>query len=187
MSRGKDDRVRIISGSLKGRRISVLRNANIRPTGDRVKTTLFNWLAFELSGVRVLDLFAGTGALGLEALSRGAAHTTFVEKNRRVARQLQSVCMQLAIDPQRVHVVNTDAMRWLKTQKDTWDLVFVDPPYAEHSYYEQALTSVAPRLSEKGTVYVECSIRDEIELGGFDVWKQSVVGEVRMSLLRKEL
>lgn len=186
MSSGKDDRVRIISGTWKGRRIPVLAGTNIRPTGDRVKTTLFNWLNFELMGAHTLDLFAGTGALGLEALSRGAAHATFVERDRRVVRQLQKVCLDLDIDSAKVHIVNADAIGWLKRQRNSWDIVFVDPPFEELLYYKEVLANIEPRLKEEGLVYLECSKRDTIEISGFEVWKQSTMGEVQATLLRRE-
>lgn len=186
MSSGKNDRVRIISGTWKGRRIPILTNANIRPTGDRVKTTLFNWLNFDIADAHTLDLFAGTGALGLEALSRGAAHTTFVERDRRVVRQIQKVCLQLDIDTARIRIVNADAIVWLKSQRTNWDIVFVDPPFKELSYYKKILANVEPRLKEEGLVYVECSKRETIEIAGFEIWKQSTMGEVRTMLLRRE-
>ena len=185
MSSGKNDRVRIISGTWKGRRIPVLAKGNIRPTGDRAKTTLFNWLAPDLAGSRTLDLFAGTGALGLEALSRGAAHTTFIEQSPRAARQLREVCVLLDIDSTRAVVVNGEAVRWLKRQHQIWDIVFVDPPFKEHTYYGKVLAHIAPRLSEFGLVYIEHSRRDEIDMAGFQVWKESTLGEVQIALLRR--
>ena len=187
MSSSKSDRVRIIGGLWKGRKIPVLSKANIRPTGDRVKTTLFNWLTFELPGARALDLFAGTGALGIEALSRGAVHTTLVEKNRRVVQQLYALSIQLNLEKAQLKIVNSDAIRWLPHQQDFWDVVFVDPPFAERSYYEKILECIAPKLNRSGLVYVESSKRDEIQFPDMEVWKQSVVGEVRMTLLRRRM
>lgn len=119
--------VRIIGGEWRGRRIRFPAKGGIRPTPDRVRETLFNWLMARMPGSRCLDLFAGSGALGLEALSRGAAHVTFVERDRENAASLAATAVALA--PGRAAVIEADALAWLAGAPETFDVVFLDPPF----------------------------------------------------------
>lgn len=119
--------LRIIGGEWRGRRIHFPGLAGLRPTPDRVRETLFNWLASVVSGSRCLDLFAGSGALGLEALSRGAASVTFVERERDAAERLRETTMALA--PGRAQVLHADALAWLGGPAARYDIVFLDPPF----------------------------------------------------------
>lgn len=123
-------RVRIIAGRWGGRRILVPPGARVRPTSDRVREAWMSILGPELQGARVLDLFAGSGALGLEALSRGAAHVTFVESEPRVLRVLRANLGALGAGPDS-QVVRADGIRFLhEAEPERYDLVFADPPYA---------------------------------------------------------
>jgi 16S rRNA (guanine966-N2)-methyltransferase len=119
--------LRIIGGDWRGRRIRFPGTGGIRPTPDRVRETLFNWLMHKVPGGRCLDLFAGSGALGLEALSRGAAHATFVERERENAARLRETASALA--PGRATVVEADALAWLSGRHSPFDIVFLDPPF----------------------------------------------------------
>jgi len=119
--------LRIIGGEWRGRRIRFPGLAGLRPTPDRVRETLFNWLAPVVGGSRCLDLFAGSGALGLEALSRGAASVSFVEREREAADCLRETATALA--PERVRVVHGDALAWLRGPAQPFDIVFLDPPF----------------------------------------------------------
>jgi len=119
--------LRIIGGEWRGRRIRFPGLAGLRPTPDRVRETLFNWLAPDVAGSRCLDLFAGSGALGLEALSRGAAGVTFVEREREAADRLRETVNQLASG--RAQVVQADALVWLGGASEPFDIAFVDPPF----------------------------------------------------------
>jgi 16S rRNA (guanine966-N2)-methyltransferase len=119
--------VRIIGGEWRGRRIRFPGKGGIRPTPDRVRETLFNWLMAKLPGSRCLDLFAGSGALGLEALSRGAAHVTFIERDRENAASLAATAAALA--PGRAAVIEADALAWLAGAPEAFDVVFLDPPF----------------------------------------------------------
>lgn len=122
-------RVRIIAGRWGGRRILVPPGTRVRPTSDRVREAWMSILAPELEGARVLDLFAGSGALGLEALSRGAAHVTFVESDPRVLRVLRANLQELGAGP-AARVVRADGLRLLhETAPESYDLIFADPPY----------------------------------------------------------
>jgi 16S rRNA (guanine966-N2)-methyltransferase len=120
--------LRIIGGEWRGRRIRFPGEGGIRPTPDRVRETLFNWLMAHVAGSRCLDLFAGSGALGLEALSRGAAHATFIERERSNVTSLRETTALLA--PGRSTVIEADALAWLAGPPQAFDIVFLDPPYA---------------------------------------------------------
>lgn len=120
--------LRIIGGEWKGRRFRVGHGPGLRPTADRNRETLFNWLQADMPGARVLDLFAGTGALGLEALSRGAAEAVFVERAKPLARALNDR-LKLLEATDRAWVVADDARRYLQRQGGGFDVVFLDPPF----------------------------------------------------------
>ncbi len=119
--------LRIIGGEWRGRRIRFPGKGGIRPTPDRVRETLFNWLAGVVPGSRCLDLFAGSGALGLEALSRGASSATFIERDRENSARLRETANLLA--PGRATVVQADALVWLTGTPSAHDIVFLDPPF----------------------------------------------------------
>lgn len=119
--------LRIIGGEWRGRRIRFPGRGGIRPTPDRVRETLFNWLSAAVPGSRCLDLFAGSGALGLEALSRGAREATFVERNRENAAALRETAALLA--PGRATVVQAEALAWLRGPASAFDIAFLDPPF----------------------------------------------------------
>ncbi len=123
----KPGAVRIIGGEWRSRRIRFDAGPGLRPTPDRVRETLFNWLAPVIRGSRCLDLYAGSGALGLEALSRGAQQVCFVESDAHSARQLQAAVKMLA--PERAEVIQGDASRWLAGPARPFDVVFLDPPF----------------------------------------------------------
>ena len=124
-------RVRIIAGRWRGRRLSVVDGAGVRPTPDRVRETLFSWLAPHLPGARCLDLFAGSGALGFEAVSRGAALAVLIDRDRSVCDRLALECDRLGAG-EAVRVVEAEALGWLAcpaAATPPFDVVFVDPPY----------------------------------------------------------
>jgi 16S rRNA (guanine966-N2)-methyltransferase len=153
--------VRIIAGDWKGRRLNVLAVPGLRPTGDRVRETVFNWLQWELPGRRCLDLFAGTGALSFEALSRGASLATLIDADRSVCQQLRKTVAALGAE-QRTRVYETGWDLFLSASDEMFDLVFVDPPFSEH-LHRQVLQRLCAKVSEPGTsrlskdalVYVE--------------------------------
>ncbi|WP_294945736.1 16S rRNA (guanine(966)-N(2))-methyltransferase RsmD [Sulfurivirga sp.] len=149
---GRAGRIRIIGGQWARRQLPVIDAPGLRPTADRMRETLFNWLQFELPGARVLDLFAGTGALGLEALSRGAGEAVFVERNPKAARQLKTNLKMLGA---AARVVQGDALRYLDGAPEAFDVVFVDPPFAE-ALQERVVQRLAQGwVAPGGWVYVE--------------------------------
>lgn len=125
-------RIRIVAGSLRGSKIDVIDVPGLRPTPDRVRETLFNWLAPVIAGMRCLDLYAGTGALGIEALSRGAASCTFVECDPRAAAALVACLSRLKVES--ASILQRDALAWLGDAREQFDLVFVDPPFASDAW-----------------------------------------------------
>jgi 16S rRNA (guanine966-N2)-methyltransferase len=135
--------LRIIGGAWRGRRIHFPPVEAIRPTPDRVRETLFNWLQMDVAGSRCLDLYAGSGALGLEALSRGAGHVVFVEVDPGAARHLSQTLQDFQCD--RGKVVTTDAKHYLAGTCEQFDIIFVDPPYTDH-----ALADICGRIEQGG-------------------------------------
>ena len=146
--------LRIIGGRWRGRKLTVIDSEGLRPTPSRVRETLFNWLQFSLSGANCLDLFAGTGALGLEAASRGVEKITLVEFNIGTAEQLSKNCQQLGAD--NYQLVNKDAVTFLSGDQDQYDIVFIDPPYKLEIWSEIAEQLVSQDcLSLNALIYVE--------------------------------
>ena len=146
--------LRIIGGRWRGRKLTVIDSEGLRPTPSRVRETLFNWLQFSLSGANCLDLFAGTGALGLEAASRGVEKITLVEFNAGTAEQLSKNCQQLGAD--NYQLVNKDAVIFLSGDQDQYDIVFIDPPYKLEIWSEIAEQLVSQDcLSLNALIYVE--------------------------------
>lgn len=120
--------VRIIGGDWRGRKLPVLVADGLRPTSDRVRETVFNWLQFEVPGANCLDVFAGSGALGLEALSRGASHVTLLELNGENVKQLKQNLKTLKVE--KAEVIQTDSLQWLAKQSiQPYDVIFLDPPF----------------------------------------------------------
>lgn len=149
--------VRIIGGSLRGSRLPVLAAPGLRPTPDRVRETLFNWLRPRLPGARVLDLFAGSGALGIEACSQGAGPVTLVEREPALAAHLRAQLARLKVAAEAVQVVPADALAWLRSAVvEPVDLALLDPPYAL-DLWQPALDLLCARgwLKEGALVYLE--------------------------------
>ncbi|HZZ94039.1 MAG TPA: 16S rRNA (guanine(966)-N(2))-methyltransferase RsmD [Usitatibacter sp.] len=172
------NRVRIIGGEWRSRVIHFPPAAALRPTPDRVRETLFNWLGQRLDGLACLDLFAGSGALGFEALSRGAARVVMVERDRATARALRDNAVKL--NAGGAEVVESDAIAYLQRAGETFDVVFIDPPYAS-DLATRALAAVAPRVAPEGRVYVESAGRVEPP-AGWKALRADRAGAVRYAL-----
>jgi 16S rRNA (guanine966-N2)-methyltransferase len=145
-------RVRIVGGEWRGRRVAVAARIGVRPTPERVRETLFNWLGQRLDGAVCLDLFAGSGALGFEAASRGAARVVMVETDRAVAAVLHRSREQLAAAA--VEIVPGDALAYLARGGERFDVVFLDPPFRQNAL-PALLAALPPRLQLGARVYVE--------------------------------
>jgi 16S rRNA (guanine966-N2)-methyltransferase len=176
-------RVRIIAGEWRGRRIDIPEGTAVRPTPDRVRETVFNWLHELLVGARCLDLYAGTGVLGLEALSRGAAEVWFVEQDAKLVDALRTTTQQLGVAPQ---IVRRDALAFLREAPTArFDVVFLDPPYA--APLDPLLAVLPPWLLSQGLVYVERPRSEGLPAVASAKWlKQSYAGAVEYGLLRFE-
>jgi 16S rRNA (guanine966-N2)-methyltransferase len=174
-------RVRIIGGSLRGRVVRFPRASPIRPTPDRVRETLFNWLGQDLTGWTTLDLFAGSGVLSLEALSRGAALAVAVERAPPLAQALRATAREFAVEGLEVHTGDTRA--WLARETRTFDAIFLDPPFADDPW-PWLLPACAARLAGGGFIYTESAraIDPPAELA---IHRQGRAGQVHYHLLRK--
>jgi 16S rRNA (guanine966-N2)-methyltransferase len=180
--------VRIIGGEYRGRRLSFVPATGLRPTPERVRETLFNWLRNDIRGAHCLDLFAGSGALGFEALSRGAATVTAVERSRAVAQRLRENASLVGV-ADRMTVVATDAGRFLQTPPPRpYDVVFLDPPFAERRH-DRVLDALAQAawLSEHAVVYQEQGQAHAWRAcpAGWRVDRESRAGQTVQRLLRR--
>lgn len=153
------NQVRIIGGIHRGRKLAFADAEGLRPTPDRVREQVFNWLGQDLTGKHVLDLFGGSGALGLEAASRRAAKVVMVENNRQTARTLQQAIQTLALA--QAEVVNSDGLLYLQQTQQQFDVVFLDPPFAWQQWPE-LFAVLAGRLKEGALVYLEAGNLPEI-------------------------
>jgi 16S rRNA (guanine966-N2)-methyltransferase len=177
--------LRIIGGRHRGRRLQFPAGVEIRPTPDRVRETLFNWLQPRIEGARVLDLFAGSGALGMEALSRGAGHVTFVEQDRRAAAAIEALAHDWHETALSVHCA--EALGWLAhAGNPPFQIVFVDPPY-DLNLQGRVFEALATRalLAPDARIYVEHRAREALpELpAGWRSVRDGHAGEVGYHLL----
>jgi 16S rRNA (guanine966-N2)-methyltransferase len=177
-------RVRIIGGSLRGSKLDVLDAPGLRPTPDRVRETLFNWLMPVIEGARCLDLFAGTGALGIEALSRGAAVVDFVESDARLAAQLRANLLRLK---QTASVHGFSATRFVESIEHRYDIVFIDPPFSEN-LWESSMEAIQTQalLTDDGWIYVESPTdRELVAPPQWQMHREGRAGAVRFVLYRR--
>ncbi len=186
-SRKRLGSVRIIGGKWRGRRLPVGDLPGLRPSGDRSRETLFNWLQAHLCGAVCVDLFAGSGALGLEAASRGAVEVILVEKLRMVAQDLRAILKVLKAD--QVTVVEADALHWLRSRPArSLDIAFVDPPFGLQ-LETRALELIRTRdcIRTGGFVYLETAMQATaiVPGPGWETAREKTVGDVRLLLLKK--
>jgi 16S rRNA (guanine(966)-N(2))-methyltransferase RsmD len=175
------NRVRIIGGAWRSRLVHFPSRQDLRPTPDRVRETLFNWLGQDLTGKTCLDLFAGSGALGFEAASRGARRVVMVECDPLVCRALAA--SRAALDAAAVELQRSDALEFLRADDGVYDVVFVDPPYRSELWPRVA--PLLPRhLAPDALVYVERATRAG-PLPGWAAWKQGRAGQVAYQLLKR--
>lgn len=177
---------RIIGGQWRGRRFNFAEEAAVRPTPDRVRETVFNWLANDIAHSRCLDLFTGSGALGLEALSRGADHAVFIDKSAAVVKQLNTVIQQLNCQ-QTATVIQTTLPATIKIPHAPFDIIFLDPPYHQNliapccQWLEQQQL-----LAEQALIYIEAeSSLAELNLPeNWKILRQKKAGQVGYYLVR---
>lgn len=184
-SRTLPHKLRIIGGEWRGRKLEFPANDAIRPTPDRVRETIFNWLQNDIAGARCLDLFAGSGALAFEALSRGASHAVLVERDAAIGRYLRDTAKHLSASAD-VHVA--DALQWLSGAAQKFDMVFLDPPFAQ-----RLLPVVCEQLEARGwltpqaLIYMENPADEGAPLlpAGWGLIKSNTAGQVGYHLARR--
>jgi len=179
-------RLRIIGGRLKGSRLEVPLWPGLRPTPDRLRETLFNWLQSSIIGARCLDLFAGSGALGLEAESRGAASVVLVEREPALAASLRANGVRLQATAE---VVCAEAGAWLRTTPRPFDLVFLDPPFADQLWQSISLQlEQGGWLADPAWVYVETPDQQDFDPpSGWQLQRATRVGAVQGRLYRRSV
>ena len=185
--------MRIIAGKFRGRKLKGPPSLDTRPTSDRLRETLFNILAPRIVGARFLDLCAGSGAVGIEALSRGAAHATFVDRSRKMSRLIEANLEALDVSQDGFEIVCSEAMKFLmgreKKAAPAFDIIFYDPPYATD--YEDPLEYVGRHalqlLTDDGMVIVEHHRKNEVskEHGLLHRYRSLIQGDSALSFYRR--
>jgi 16S rRNA (guanine966-N2)-methyltransferase len=186
---GKPHTIRIIGGDWKRTPLPVLDLDGLRPTPDRVRETLFNWLGQDLEGQRCFDMFAGSGALGFEAASRGAQRVLMVEKSSKAAAQMRA--NQAKLGARNIEIAEADVLRLAASlAPGSFDVIFLDPPFGDAALLARALTLAAPLASPAGAIYVECGepldLTQSEALAGWSIAREGKAGAVRYHLLRRE-
>ena len=178
--------IRISGGSLKGKKIPFDFKSTLRPTSNKLKEIIFNWFQFEIEDSICLDLFAGTGSIGIEALSRHAPKVTFVELNKKNYMHLSKTISELGLKD-RGKVFFKDAYVWIKNADlSEYDLIFLDPPFDQVNY-ESLLSAIRTQdlLAANGKIYLETDKRTEILLSKKqEVLKDKTIGDVRLMILQ---
>jgi len=179
-------KVRVIGGQWRGRLLPVAEADGLRPTANRVRETLFNWLQFDIHGRSCLDLFSGSGALGIEAASRGASKVTLVEKEAMIANSLRQQVSTLAAT--QTEVIQADALSFIKTCEQQYDLIFLDPPF-QHFALNEVLDAVlaAGIINSDGMIYLEAERNGlpESLAQPWQWWRQAKAGQVEYGLIQQ--
>jgi 16S rRNA (guanine966-N2)-methyltransferase len=178
--RAEGGKLRIIGGKYRSRLLRVAARPGLRPTPDRVRETLFNWLGQDLSGLACLDLFAGSGALGFEAVSRGAARVVMVEADRAALAELHR--SRAALGAEQVLIVAGDADTYLARENERFDVVFLDPPFRQNAV-PALLEKLPPRLQPGARVYAESGAPVSV-MPPWTELKQARAGQVSYQLFR---
>ncbi len=185
MNKAPSGQVRIISGLWRGSKLPVETYPGLRPTSDRVRETLFNWLQPHIAGKRILDCFAGTGALGFEAASRGAGEVVLLEKVPALVNSLRETAVRLKAD--NIKIEASDSFAWLGRPASTrFDLVFIDPPFGS-DYAQKILPMLDPWLANSAWVYVETGRATQLEVPiTYQLYREGSTREVWYRLFRHE-
>lgn len=173
------NQVRIIGGTHRGRKLTFPTAEGLRPTADSVRERLFNWLGQDLTGMAVLDLFAGSGVMGLEAASRRAKTVTLIEKNRLVAQAIKNNLQQLNFN--QVELIYTDAQNFLATNSRQFDIIFLDPPY-QWQQWPDLMQALVPHLRPQAHIYLESDTLPKLPTG-WQILREGKSGISRFELL----
>ena len=177
--------IRIIAGLHRGRKLPVLMAEGLRPTTDRVKETVFNWLMPFIQDTNCLDCFAGSGGLGFEALSRGASHVSLIELNKAAAQQLTE--NKILLQANNISVINSDALNFIRKNTQRFDVVFLDPPFRKNFVEQTALLLNENSLADNALIYIEMESEDnnqQLPLN-WKLLKEKIAGQVIYRLYQK--
>ena len=179
------NQLRIIGGQWRGRKLGFAPLPGLRPTPDRVRETLFNWLAPDIRGSRCLDLYAGSGALGLEAASRGAAGVVLVDRSREIIASLQEQVAML--DARQVETVQANVLQWLRGPPRVFDIVFLDPPYGQGLLADSIrLLEANGWLAPEAVIYLESEKDLQLDLpDAWQVYRSKQAGQVKYQLVQR--
>ncbi len=176
--------MRVITGTARGRKLITLEGEDVRPTGDKAKEGMFSAIQFEIEGRRVLDLFAGSGQLGIEALSRGAKSATFVDKNKKALEVVRENLKNTGLSSSAT-LFNTDSFTFVKTSRETFNIAFLDPPYAK-GILQQLLPLTEELIVPGGVIICEHPYGEEMpeELERMKLFKVYKHGKTAVSIYR---
>lgn len=176
--------MRVITGIARGRKLNTLEGCEVRPTTDQVKEAMFSIIQFEVEGAAVLDLFAGSGQLGIEALSRGARLAVFVEQNRKAQEMVRQNLLSTKL-AEHSRVTAMDAIAFLQGCRDAFDIALLDPPY-NSGLLEKALPLLAPKMSAGGIILCESAQEETLppKVGDFCIKKEYRYGRIKLTAYR---
>ena len=176
--------MRVITGTARGMKLLTLEGLDVRPTTDQVKESIFSIIQFEVEGARVLDLFAGSGQLGIEALSRGASRATFVDQSRAAINVVNENLEHTKLSKNAI-VKNEDSLGFLEFSKDVFDIAFLDPPYGK-GLIEAALPKLVELMSDAGVIICETAKAETLpqEVGKFYQKREYKYGKIKLTVFR---
>lgn len=176
--------MRVITGLARGRVLKTLEGEDVRPTTDRVKEAIFSIIQFEIEGREVLDLFAGSGQLGIEALSRGAAYATFTDLSKDAVSVIKSNLLATGLHKNSA-VLQSDALTFLRNSRKKFDIIFMDPPYS-NGLLQKALPLAAEVVNDGGVIICEHPYGEEVPetAGKFSLYRNYKYGKVAVSVYR---
>lgn len=179
--------MRVISGSARGKKLQCVEGIDIRPTLDRVKESVFNMIAFDIPDSHILDLFSGSGALGIEALSRGANHCVFVDSSSKSLDVTKKNIIDTHFD-EFAEVVSSDSIEYINKTSKKFDIIFIDPPY-ESDLYEKSLSAIKEKgiLNPDGLIVLEYDTvtTPDFKTDGFDIVKDKKYGRVKILIMKE--
>ncbi len=177
--------MRVITGTHKGRKLLTLEGREVRPTTDMVKEAMFSMIQFELDSANVLDLFCGSGQLGIEAISRGAEKVTFIDSSKFSAAVTRENLINLKLEKQG-SVAVMDSVAFLKNCRDRYDIALLDPPY-EQGLIQETLPILVQKMKEHGVIVCETANTEDLpeNVGEFTISKVRKYGKIKLTLYRK--
>lgn len=176
--------MRVITGTARGMKLRTLEGTDVRPTTDQVKESIFSIIQFEVENARVLDLFAGCGQLGIEALSRGAHSVTFVDNSRASVNIVKENLEHTKLSKNTI-VKNEDSIGFLQMTRDTFDIAFLDPPYGK-GLIEKALPLLVLKMAQGGVIVCETAAEESLpeEVGDFSIYREYKYGKIKLTIYR---